>query len=195
VAKGAAPPDAMEKLEENFLAPEARMAIAMSTVSWRKTNSGLAHSHRESRSPICSRIHPRRSVLPCGSPPVPVLIGAEAGAAGKGHPRHDPPAPVHQVELVSIRHAGASKNEHERMIAGAEEVLRDSTCTTRVTLCTGDMGLSLAKKTYDIEVWLPRSKHVPEEISSGLAMRCLTAPRAYEARYRAQGRPPGAARA
>src|ERR1700690_325889 len=90
---------------------------------------------------------------------------AEAGAAGK-HPRGM--IRQHQftkVELVSITTPEKSKEEHERMLACAEEVLRQLDLHYRVvTLCTGDMGFA-AQKTYDIEVWLP-GQGAYREISS-----------------------------
>ena len=60
-----------------------------------------------------------------------------------------------KVELVSITTPEQSRDEHERMTACAEEVLKRLGLHFRtVALCTGDMGFA-AQKTYDIEVWLP----------------------------------------
>jgi len=60
-----------------------------------------------------------------------------------------------KVELVSITSSDQSEAEHLRMTACAEEVLRRLGLPYRtVVLCAGDMGFS-ARKTYDIEVWLP----------------------------------------
>ncbi len=80
---------------------------------------------------------------------------SEAGAAGKdtrGMIRH------HQfwkVELVSIAHPDRSDEEHERMTGCAETILQRLGLPHRtIVLCTGDMGFA-ARKTYDIEVWLP----------------------------------------
>jgi len=70
-----------------------------------------------------------------------------------------------KVELVSITTPEKSKDEHERMLACAEEVLKKLDLHYRVvTLCTGDMGFA-AQKTYDIEVWLP-GQNGYREISS-----------------------------
>jgi seryl-tRNA synthetase len=70
-----------------------------------------------------------------------------------------------KVELVSITAPEQSADEHERMLACAEEVLKRLDLAYRVmTLSTGDMGFS-ARKTYDIEVWLPGQKAF-REISS-----------------------------
>ena len=80
---------------------------------------------------------------------------AEAGAAGKDTRGMIRQHQFNKVELVSITTPEESKNEHERMLACAEEVLRRLGLHYRVvTLCTGDMGFA-SQKTYDIEVWLP----------------------------------------
>ncbi|MEM8839207.1 MAG: serine--tRNA ligase [Pseudomonadota bacterium] len=90
---------------------------------------------------------------------------SEAGSAGRdtrGMLR------VHQfpkVELVSITNAEQSIDELERMLSCAEEILKRLHIHYRVmTLCTGDMGFG-ARKTYDIEVWLP-GQNTYREISS-----------------------------
>ena len=80
---------------------------------------------------------------------------AEAGAAGRDTRGMIRQHQFTKVELVSITTAEASRDEHERMLACAEEVLRQLDLHYRVmTLCAGDMGFS-AQKTYDIEVWMP----------------------------------------
>jgi seryl-tRNA synthetase len=80
---------------------------------------------------------------------------AEAGAAGRDTRGMIRQHQFTKVELVSITTPEASRDEHERMLACAEEVLRRLDLHYRVmTLCAGDMGFS-AQKTYDIEVWMP----------------------------------------
>jgi seryl-tRNA synthetase len=80
---------------------------------------------------------------------------AEAGAAGKDTRGMIRQHQFTKVELVSITTPEQSKDEHERMLACAEEVLRRLDLHYRVvTLCTGDMGFA-SQKTYDVEVWLP----------------------------------------
>jgi len=80
---------------------------------------------------------------------------AEAGAAGRDTRGMIRQHQFTKVELVSITTPDESKNEHERMLACAEEVLRRLDLHYRVmTLCAGDMGFA-AQKTYDIEVWMP----------------------------------------
>jgi seryl-tRNA synthetase len=80
---------------------------------------------------------------------------AEAGAAGRDTRGMIRQHQFTKVELVTISTPETSKDEHERMLACAEEVLRRLDLHYRVmTLCAGDMGFS-AQKTYDIEVWMP----------------------------------------
>jgi seryl-tRNA synthetase len=90
---------------------------------------------------------------------------AEAGAAGKDTRGMIRQHQFTKVELVSITTPDESRDEHERMLSCAEEVLRRLDLHYRVmTLSTGDMGFA-SQKTYDIEVWLPGQKAY-REISS-----------------------------
>ena len=90
---------------------------------------------------------------------------SEAGAAGKDTRGMIRQHQFNKVELVSITHANESEAELERMTECAEEVLKRLGLAYRVvTLCTGDMGFG-ARKTYDIEVWLP-GQGMYREISS-----------------------------
>jgi seryl-tRNA synthetase len=80
---------------------------------------------------------------------------AEAGAAGRDTRGMIRQHQFTKVELVSITTPENSRDELERMLSSAEEVLRRLDLHYRVmTLCAGDMGFS-AQKTYDIEVWMP----------------------------------------
>jgi seryl-tRNA synthetase len=90
---------------------------------------------------------------------------AEAGAAGRDTRGMIRMHQFSKVELVSISTPEQSTSEHERMTDAAQEILKQLDLAHRVvTLCTGDMGFS-AKKTYDIEVWLP-GQGAYREISS-----------------------------
>jgi len=90
---------------------------------------------------------------------------AEAGAAGKDTRGMIRQHQFTKVELVSITTPEHSKDEHERMLSCAEEVLRRLDLHYRVmTLSAGDMGFP-SQKTYDIEVWLP-GQGAYREISS-----------------------------
>ncbi|MGH6969896.1 MAG: aminoacyl--tRNA ligase-related protein, partial [Stellaceae bacterium] len=80
---------------------------------------------------------------------------SEAGAAGKDTRGMIRQHQFDKIELVSIAHPDKSADEHERMTGCAEEVLKRLGLAYRVMLlCAGDMGAA-ARKTYDIEVWLP----------------------------------------
>ncbi|HZD29185.1 MAG TPA: serine--tRNA ligase, partial [Xanthobacteraceae bacterium] len=110
---------------------------------------------------------------------------AEAGAAGKDTRGMIRQHQFDKVELVSITTSEQSSDEHERMLACAEEVLRRLDLHYRVvTLCAGDMGFA-ARKTYDIEVWLP-GQNMYREISSCSLCDEFQA-RRMDARYRAKG--------
>jgi len=109
---------------------------------------------------------------------------AEAGAAGKDTRGMIRQHQFTKVELVSITTPEKSKEEHERMLSCAEEVLKKLELHYRVvTLCTGDMGFA-AQKTYDIEVWLP-GQNAYREISSCSNCGEFQA-RRMNARYRAK---------
>ena len=109
---------------------------------------------------------------------------AEAGAAGKDTRGMIRQHQFTKVELVSITTPEQSRDEHERMLSCAEEVLRRLDLPYRVvTLCTGDMGFA-AQKTYDIEVWLP-GQGAYREISSCSVCGDFQARRMH-ARYRAK---------
>ncbi len=90
---------------------------------------------------------------------------AEAGAAGRDTRGMIRQHQFTKVEMVSITTPEKSREEHERMLACAEAVLKKLDLHYRVvTLCTGDMGFA-SQKTYDIEVWLP-GQNMYREISS-----------------------------
>jgi seryl-tRNA synthetase len=90
---------------------------------------------------------------------------SEAGASGKDTRGMIRQHQFYKVELVSITTPEQSQAEHERMVECAEAVLKRLELPFRtVLLCTGDMGFA-ARKTYDVEVWLP-SQGMYREISS-----------------------------
>jgi seryl-tRNA synthetase len=109
---------------------------------------------------------------------------AEAGAAGRDTRGMIRQHQFTKVELVSVTTPDASRSEHERMLACAEEVLRRLDLHYRVmTLCAGDMGFA-SQKTYDIEVWLP-GQNMYREISSCSVCGDFQA-RRMSARYRSR---------
>ena len=90
---------------------------------------------------------------------------SEAGSAGRDTRGFIRQHQFEKVELVSIVRPEDSEAEHERMTAAAEGILQALDLPYRkVLLCTGDMGFG-ARKTYDLEVWLP-GQGAYREISS-----------------------------
>jgi seryl-tRNA synthetase len=90
---------------------------------------------------------------------------SEAGAAGRDTRGMIRQHQFPKVEMVSITTPEQSDEEHRRMTKAAEKVLKKLGLAYRtIVLSTGDMGFS-ARKTYDIEVWLP-GQHAYREISS-----------------------------
>ena len=112
----------------------------------------------------------RESIVDEAKLPMRVTAGtpcfrAEAGAAGKDTRGMMRQHQFNKVELVSVTTPEQSQDEHERMTACAETVLKRLGIPYRVVvLSTGDMGFA-AEKTYDIEVWLP-GQGAYREISS-----------------------------
>ncbi|MGE5546361.1 MAG: serine--tRNA ligase [Solirubrobacterales bacterium] len=110
---------------------------------------------------------------------------SEAGAAGKDTRGMIRQHQFWKVEMVSIAHPDHSDAEHERMTGCAETILQRLGLPYRtVVLCTGDMGFS-ARKTYDIEVWLPGQGRY-REISSCSNCGDFQA-RRMKARFRPEG--------
>jgi seryl-tRNA synthetase len=90
---------------------------------------------------------------------------SEAGASGRDTRGMIRQHQFYKVELVSITAPEDSEAEHERMVGCAEAVLKRLELPFRtMLLCAGDMGFG-ARKTYDLEVWLP-SEGRYREISS-----------------------------
>jgi len=90
---------------------------------------------------------------------------SEAGAAGKDTRGYIRQHQFEKVELVTICRPDDSAAEHEKMTAAAEAILQKLGLPYRkVLLCAGDMGFT-ARKTFDLEVWLP-GQAAYREISS-----------------------------
>lgn len=107
---------------------------------------------------------------------------SEAGSAGRDTRGMLRQHQFYKVELVSITDQESSRDEHERMTACAEAVLKKLELPFRtVTLCTGDMGFG-SQKTYDLEAWLP-GQDAYREISSVSVCGDFQA-RRMDARYR-----------
>jgi len=112
----------------------------------------------------------RESTIPAAQLPIRVTafsacFRSEAGAAGRDTRGMIRNHQFSKVELVSVVHPDEGEKELERMTGVAESILQKLGLPYRVMmLSTGDMGFS-ARKTYDLEVWLP-SENTYREISS-----------------------------
>ncbi len=90
---------------------------------------------------------------------------SEAGSHGKDTRGLIRQHQFNKIELVKITHPDKSYDEHEKMVANAEEILKRLELPYRVAmLCSADIGFSAAK-CYDLEVWLP-GQNTYREISS-----------------------------
>ena len=136
--------------EDNFQTTDGRWLIPTAEVSL--TNSVREQILDESALPI--RL---TALTPC--------FRSEAGAAGRDTKGLIRQHQFEKVELVSIVRREDSAIEHERMVESAEGILQALELPYRkMLLCTGDMGAS-ARRTYDLEVWLP-GQGLYREISS-----------------------------
>ncbi|MFK7753930.1 MAG: serine--tRNA ligase, partial [Sedimentitalea sp.] len=110
---------------------------------------------------------------------------SEAGSAGKDTAGMLRQHQFEKVEMVSITHPDHSDAEQERMLRCAEDLLERLGLPYRtVTLCTGDMGFG-ARRTFDIEAWLP-GQNAYREISSVSTTGAFQA-RRMNARFRPEG--------
>lgn len=136
--------------EDNFQTTDGRWLIPTAEVSL--TNSVREQILDEGAMPI--RL---TALTPC--------FRSEAGAAGRDTKGLIRQHQFEKVELVSIVRPEDSAAEHERMVESAEGILQALELPYRkMLLCTGDMGAS-ARRTYDLEVWLP-GQGLYREISS-----------------------------
>ncbi|MFC3616696.1 serine--tRNA ligase [Lutimaribacter marinistellae] len=105
------------------------------------------------------------SALPIRMTAHTVCFRSEAGSAGKDTAGMLRQHQFEKVEMVSVTHPDDSDAEQKRMLRCAEGILEDLGVPYRtVVLCTGDMGFG-ARRTYDIEAWLP-GQNTYREISS-----------------------------
>ncbi len=136
--------------EDNFQTTDGRWLIPTAEVS-------LTNSVREQILDAATLPIRLTALTPC--------FRSEAGAAGKDTRGYIRQHQFEKVELVSICKPEDSAAEHERMTKAAESILEALDLPYRkLLLCAGDMGFT-AKKTYDLEVWLP-GQGAYREISS-----------------------------
>ena len=125
------------------------------------------------------------SVLPIKMTALTPCFRSEAGSAGKDTRGYIRQHQFEKVELVTICRPDDSSAEHEAMTLAAEAILEALELPyRRMLLCAGDMGFS-ARKTYDLEVWLP-GQDAYREISSISNCGDFQA-RRMNARYRPEG--------
>lgn len=126
-----------------------------------------------------------QSALPIRMAALTACFRSEAGSAGRDTRGYLRQHQFYKVEMVSITDDETSLDEHERMTKCAESILEKLGLHFRtVVLCTGDMGFG-ARKTYDIEVWLP-GQGAYREISSCSVCGDFQA-RRMNARFRVEG--------
>ncbi len=156
--------------EDLFRTTDGRWLIPTAEVS-------LTNSVREQILPDAALPLRMTALTPC--------FRSEAGAAGRDTRGFIRQHQFEKVELVSIARPDESAAEHERMTACAEAVLQALELPYRkMLLCSGDMGFT-ARKTYDLEVWLP-GQGAYREISSCSNCGDFQA-RRMNARYRPEG--------
>ncbi len=156
--------------EDNFRTTDDRWLIPTAEVS-------LTNAVREQIIDDLSAPLRMTALTPC--------FRSEAGAAGKDTRGFIRQHQFEKVELVSVCRPEDAANEHEHMVKSAEGVLEALGLPYRkVLLCTGDMGFG-ARKTFDLEVWLP-GQGAFREISSISWCGDFQA-RRMNARYRPEG--------
>ncbi|WP_109355719.1 serine--tRNA ligase [Sphingorhabdus sp. EL138] len=160
--------------EDSFQTTDGRWLIPTAEVSL--TNSVRGQILNAAQLPI--RL---TALTPC--------FRSEAGSAGKDTKGLIRQHQFEKVEMVAIVHPDHSDAEHLRMTEAAESILKALELPYRkVLLCTGDMGAT-ARKTYDLEVWLP-GQDTYREISSISTCGEYQA-RRMNARFRAEGETKG----
>jgi seryl-tRNA synthetase len=177
-------PDGNEVAEADRV--EAQMAFLGRFAQLRNERLGLIPTAEVPLTNLVREAITDEAELPMRLTALTPCFRAEAGAAGKDTRGMIRQHQFTKVELVSITTPEQSRDEHERMLSCAEEVLRRLDLHYRVvTLCTGDMGFP-SQKTYDIEVWLP-GQNLYREISSCSVCGDFQA-RRMNARYRTKDR-------
>jgi seryl-tRNA synthetase len=160
--------------EDSFQTTDGRWLIPTAEVSL--TNSVSGQILDEAQLPI--RL---TALTPC--------FRSEAGSAGKDTKGLIRQHQFEKVEMVTICHPDNSDAEHLRMTEAAESILKALELPYRkMLLCAGDMGAT-ARKTYDLEVWLP-GQNTYREISSVSTCGDYQA-RRMNARFRPEGEEKG----
>jgi seryl-tRNA synthetase len=136
--------------EDSFQTTDGRWLIPTAEVSLTNSVSGQILDQAE---------------LPIRLTALTLCFRSEAGSAGKDTKGLIRQHQFEKVEMVAIVHPDNSDTEHQHMTEAAESILKALELPYRkMLLCSGDMGAT-ARKTYDLEVWLP-GQDTYREISS-----------------------------
>ncbi|WP_409434062.1 serine--tRNA ligase [Litorimonas sp. RW-G-Af-16] len=165
---------ALEKSDPQTFAELSKKVAEVDAQLWKKSDArdaadGMAHYLIPTAEVSLTNIV-RESIVDADKLPMRMTahtpcFRSEAGSAGRDTKGMIRQHQFNKVELVSITRPEESEAEHKRMLGCAEEVLKRLKLPYRVVeLCTGDLGFG-ARRTYDIEVWLP-SQNTYREISS-----------------------------
>jgi seryl-tRNA synthetase len=142
--------DAMTEATESEI--EAHIDAAMEAA---KRNHWLIPTAEVSLTNIVREDILDEEALPLRMTALTPCFRAEAGSAGRDTRGMIRQHQFWKTELVTICSPDQSQAEHEHMVESAELILQKLDLPYRkMLLCTGDMGFS-ARKTYDLEVWLP----------------------------------------
>jgi seryl-tRNA synthetase len=141
--------------DDQFWAVKGELLVAPDQERLRTERLGLIPTAEVSLTNLARESILDEKQLPMRLTALTPCFRAEAGAAGRDTRGMIRQHQFTKVELVSITTPEVSRDELERMLSCAEQVLQKLDLHYRVmTLCAGDMGFS-AQKTYDIEVWMP----------------------------------------
>ncbi|WP_375308553.1 serine--tRNA ligase [Bradyrhizobium sp. A11] len=141
--------------DDQFWAVKGELLVAPDQERLRTERLGLIPTAEVSLTNLARESILDEKLLPMRLTALTPCFRAEAGAAGRDTRGMIRQHQFTKVELVSITTPEVSRDELERMLSCAEQVLQKLDLHYRVmTLCAGDMGFS-AQKTYDIEVWMP----------------------------------------
>lgn len=141
--------------DDQFWAVKGELLVAPDQERLRTERLGLIPTAEVSLTNLARESILDEKQLPMRLTALTPCFRAEAGAAGRDTRGMIRQHQFTKVELVSITTPEVSKDELERMLSCAEQVLQKLDLHYRVmTLCAGDMGFS-SQKTYDIEVWMP----------------------------------------
>jgi seryl-tRNA synthetase len=141
--------------DDQFWAVKGELLVAPDQERLRTERLGLIPTAEVSLTNLARESILDEKQLPMRLTALTPCFRAEAGAAGRDTRGMIRQHQFTKVELVSITTPEVSRDELERMLSCAEQVLQKLDLHYRVmTLCAGDMGFS-SQKTYDIEVWMP----------------------------------------